>query len=239
MTKTTWTSARLQRLFQRYNRAYWDERIPLYTVLSRKPRGGFIGYCHRGPRRIEIDVAAHATDAEIRATLLHEMAHAADRSGNPRAHGSGFWRQIEHLLSRGAPIALHETEMPGVAFAVSSIPAAFKLARKAVGVAIRRKLRPYRHRRVQVVTDAQILQEFTDAGMEGIPWELTLANVTERHGLFNIDGKSVNQRTAQLIARGRQAHANGRAFLQQNRRVGTAFANSRRRSGRTRMLIPQ
>ncbi len=111
--KTTWTQARLQRLFERYDRRYWRGKLSrVYAVeIADLSKNRHLGICYRKTRKIVLDITAHSKDREIRATLLHEMAHAADKSKSRHDHGDGFLAQIEYLLRKRAPITLQMPEL--------------------------------------------------------------------------------------------------------------------------------
>ena len=101
MRKTEWNQKRLQRLFERYNRKYWRGRLPPYRVMQAE-RLDVLGSCYYRKRIIEIDTGQHDSERHIRATLLHEMVHAATRSG----HDVRFFAQMERLLRRGALVTI-------------------------------------------------------------------------------------------------------------------------------------
>lgn len=86
-----WNEERLQQLFRYYNTRYWRGKLPEYRVIVKRFRRKY-GDCSKRRRRIRIHVA-YRTDREVRATLLHEMCHAAHRwVGDP--HGKPFYRQM-------------------------------------------------------------------------------------------------------------------------------------------------
>jgi len=232
MAKSEWTQIRLQRLFDRYNRLYWEGRIPRFTVLARALRGGFLGSCHSAKRRIDINVKAHASDGGIRETMLHEMAHAADRSRKGPSHGIGFWAQIEHLLRCGAPIDPGGSEMPGIALSASSIPKRFPLSRKAVSKAAARSLRPFQHLQLGVVRDEEILGTFEAAGMQGLSWKGALAGIGSQYSFLGIAGKPVSRKASSLIRQGEVAFREGRRLRHEERRIDAVF-NAAKAAGRT------
>jgi len=89
------------------------------------------GICDWKRHEITVDIAAHASDAAVRTTLLHEMAHAAETATSQYTHGDGFFQQIEYLLRRHAPISLEMSEMPGHRLPLAAVPKKFPLCRKA------------------------------------------------------------------------------------------------------------
>lgn len=96
---TTWTDSRLARLFDRYNRRFWNGRLPKYSVIASDLYRG--GLCKKRERQIFINLDTFRSDKEIRATLLHEMAHAATRD----SHGKYWQSEMERLAEEGAPIS--------------------------------------------------------------------------------------------------------------------------------------
>jgi len=103
----------LQRLFERYDRRYWRGKLSrVYAVENADlSKNRCLGICYRKTRKIVLDITAHSKDRERRATLLREMAHAADNSKSGHAHGDGFLAQIEYLLRQRAPITLQMPEL--------------------------------------------------------------------------------------------------------------------------------
>lgn len=70
--KTAWTDDRLNRLFERYNRRFWGNRLRKVKVRIAH-LDGCCGLYRKAT--IFVDVKKHPTDQEIRSTLLHEMCH--------------------------------------------------------------------------------------------------------------------------------------------------------------------
>lgn len=104
--KTNWTQVRMERLFARYNRRYWDGRLPSYAVAPER-LDGCVGLCDSKARKITVDVDAHRSDAEVRSTVLHEMAHVADTSRNRVSHGRAVPALIgQSLVAAGVSVAL-------------------------------------------------------------------------------------------------------------------------------------
>jgi hypothetical protein len=89
----------VQAMFDRYNRRYWQGRLPGYTViLSDKYNGG---YCEKRERIIYINPVAAELQGGIRLLLLHEMAHAAVKAGG---HGKIWMNEISRLIRLGVPL---------------------------------------------------------------------------------------------------------------------------------------
>jgi SprT-like family len=95
--KTTWTDKRLERLFARYNRRYWNGKLPAYSVRVDSTYRG--GYCDKTKRTITLNVESMGSDREIRGALLHEMAHGATRVD----HGTIWRAEMARLKSASAP----------------------------------------------------------------------------------------------------------------------------------------
>ncbi len=109
---TPWSSKRLERLYQRYNRLYWGGRLPNCYLApvklsasdpaSSHPDSGISFGVTDAKRRIAIDVGVHKSDRAVRETLLHEMVHVAMRCG---AHKQRFIHELERLVQMGAPLS--------------------------------------------------------------------------------------------------------------------------------------
>ena len=97
--KTLWSEKRLQRLFDRYNKKLWENQLVAWTVDTNENHPGAYGYCNPRTKRISVLLATHRTDREVRATLVHEMAHAATNTG----HGRVWREEMGRLKSAGAP----------------------------------------------------------------------------------------------------------------------------------------
>jgi predicted metal-dependent hydrolase len=101
-TMTNWSNERLRHLYERYNRIYWRGKLSGYRIVLaglEEP----LGTCDYRKSFIQIDSNKHTSDRELRATLLHEMAHAAAREPG---HGVKFFAQMERLIKLGAPVTV-------------------------------------------------------------------------------------------------------------------------------------
>ena len=96
---TAWTSARLNRLFATYNRRFWKNRLAAWRVDTSGDHQGGYGFCDSRNKRIHVRLSTHSDDYEVRATLVHEMAHAATNT----YHGPQWRKEMERLRSEGAP----------------------------------------------------------------------------------------------------------------------------------------
>lgn len=107
MTEANWTEARLVRLFSRYNRKFWSGRLRGWSV-DMSPTIGLFGCCIKRTHQISVRIAAHDSDRQVRATLVHEMAHAATTVG----HNARWRREMERLRRRGAPTSALDFLVP-------------------------------------------------------------------------------------------------------------------------------
>ena len=125
---STWTSLRLGRLFERYRVRYWprSRRLRHYTIAATSLKEAY-GECDYAARVLWIDVAIHRSDREVRATVLHEMAHAVVGRGGHRAR---FWAQLEYLLSRRAPVTIAFPELGEQSGHLGVIPRRFRRCRR-------------------------------------------------------------------------------------------------------------
>jgi len=112
-----WGEKRLQRLFERYNRKHWRGRLPHYRIVPTALE--CLGQCHHRKRIIEIDPNRHESDRRVRATLLHEMAHAAAPG---RGQGLEFFAEMERLLRRGALVTIETGDLGGVRILDDIVP---------------------------------------------------------------------------------------------------------------------
>ena len=95
----TWTAARLRRLFDRYNSKFWNCRLQNWEVTFSESCPGLMGHCDDETKRISIRLSVHTNDRGVRATLVHEMAHAAT-SGD---HDEVWLSEMLRLKKAGAP----------------------------------------------------------------------------------------------------------------------------------------
>lgn len=89
----------LKRLFNSFNRKFFDGQLPADTQIIWAPLDGAHGKCWPGERVIHIDPPLQAHVDYLRIIMLHEMAHLK----HPRAgHGKKFQEEIQRLHSIGA-----------------------------------------------------------------------------------------------------------------------------------------
>lgn len=168
-----------------------------------------------------MDIEAHASDKEIRSTLLHEMAHAAAGSGST-SHGSHFWEQIEHLLQKGAPISVGSSETGGLSLVRGVVPATFPLARQALNRAQKieeRKIRQWAKSGEfdgeDVIDQNYVVERFEEAATtQSIDSPETAALVVGAElGLTDIDGKPLDAWAERVLAKGKKAFSRQRLLL--------------------------
>lgn len=168
-----------------------------------------LGLCLRARKKILVDTEAHLSDREIRETLLHEMAHAADRSKSRFSHGYGFFAQLEHLLRHRAPIGLKMTEMPGHRFPLSAVPRRFRLCYKAAVRLEKRRMAELgpklRGKRVYTVSDEYILHQFEDAALE-LSWNQAKRAIGFEWGMIDVEGQPASAWARGVLERAKRWH---------------------------------
>jgi hypothetical protein len=240
LSKANWTDERLTGLFRYYNRKYWGDRLPKYSVsaadLSAKD---CLGQCDWRLRTIEIDTAKHKNDRAIRATVLHEMAHAA--TTRQKAHGLKFWEELERLLRKGAPLKIGFPEAPGLRILNSAVPRHLKLCRKAAEAADAQEQRKIQRRLAAMpkfdeygfpttieATDDYIANNFEDAAVEGASSRAALAEIGRDYGLLNIEGRPKNKRAAGLIEKCQKVYRRARRDYLASKRSGERMLEANR-----------
>jgi len=225
MKKTNWTEERLRRLFRRYNQRYWRGKLSRYAVsIGDLKEIHAVGLCKRAVHQVVVDIAAHDSDSEIRATLLHEMAHAADKSKSRYGHGDGFFEQIENLLRQRAPIRLSMPEMPGHTLPLVAVPKKFPLCRKAAvkleakrSAEVKRVMRKHKDKPIIQINAEYLIHAFEDAAME-LTWEQAKRFIGQEYGLTDIEGRPITAWVRRLLPKARRAYNVARRdFLQDER----------------------
>ena len=123
---------RLCRLFDRYNRLYWREKLSDCDVTCVHLKSS-MGRYDPLTRTIMIDIAKHRSARELRSTLLHEMCHAAAHQRGGQGHGEKFFEQLEHLLRKKAPISIADPEAGKAHIRAELVPARFAMLRRKMG----------------------------------------------------------------------------------------------------------
>jgi hypothetical protein len=141
------------------------------------------------------------------------MAHAADDSKSRRAHGDGFFAEIEHLLEQGAPIGLNMPEMPDHIFPLSAVPKKFPLCRQAAAKLEAKRVseikRLQRKHKGTIMTQdvaGAILLAFADDTMH-LTWRLAKELVGKRYGLIDCEGRPADAKASKILAQGKRLHS--------------------------------
>jgi hypothetical protein len=104
----SWSDRRLQRLFDRYNRRFFNCQLSSWTVscsaedVAVLKRQGFGGWCDFETKRISIAVGDFDWDYQVRRALVHEMAHATTLDGD-HFGGEPWSEEMQRLRRAGAP----------------------------------------------------------------------------------------------------------------------------------------
>jgi hypothetical protein len=206
-----WNDERLRKLFDRYNQLYWRGTLSGYRVeMADLSKERAWGICEWKTKTIRID-PRHRNSLSIRGTLLHEMAHAASRSG----HTVPFFAQLERLLKRGAPVKVDAAEAGNVTILNDVVPKRFPLLRARMQHAenhrARRLLKYTREKKLEThtVTDDMIVLEFRDAAME-VTWKQALLFLGREYGLTDEGGRPVNAWARRVVRDGQRAYRRAR-----------------------------
>jgi hypothetical protein len=209
--KTLWTNERLRLLFERYNQMYRRGKLSGWrVVLGDLSKENAWGLCNRREKIITIDPHPQS-DRKLRATLLHEMAHAASRSG----HTARFFAELERLLRRGAPVKVDAAEAGHAKIFRDIVPKRFPLVRakmqRAENRRQRRILKLTREKKLKTytMTNDMIVAEFKDAATE-LTWKQALLCIGLQYGLTDEGGRAVDAWARRLVHRGRKAHLGAR-----------------------------
>jgi len=225
-----WTQRRLENLFQKYNKLYFNNSLKHWGVAIGQPEPEAVGLCDYEHKQLVV-ATDKQTDAESRATLLHEMAHAAAKTAG---HGYKFWEQIEKLLKKSAPITLGFPEAPNNRTFVDIVPKRFRFCRKEL-----EKLESARESKVhketknkglqtQVIRDEEIILAFSEAFYDQ-PFaseEEIVSAVAQRFDLFDVEGKPKNRWAANIIRDGKNHYRQAKRDFHQEEMSEDAFQQS-------------
>ena len=193
-----WTEDRLHRLFERYNRKYWHERLSALKLVI-APLDSAQGQWDPKNRVITIDIERHKNDREVRSTLLHEMCHAADPQSE--GHDDKFFAQLEKLLEQGAPIGVGAPEAGGLNILQGVVTSQFPLLKRRMDRAETRRRKPIddlirtKHLPAIEIDEEDILHEFEEAAWE-LTWKQALIVIGRQHGLVYENGQPLKDRRA-------------------------------------------
>jgi hypothetical protein len=215
----------------RYNQKFWGARLPRWPVkqvdLAAYPA---LGRIEETEKVIKIDVAANRTDAEVRSTLLHEMAHLAGYSLERAkvGHNSAFFTHVERLLKLGAPIRVSSAENQGRAV-LESVPSRFRRCRAAMRAEYDRKARwlargakEAASRGARVMT-LNLSAQFYELGEAGWRWPNAIRTLDSEFGLLDIDGRVLSAFAPQG-AGWRSAHRRGQRDRRQRARQNALWS---------------
>jgi hypothetical protein len=180
-----------------------------------------LGQCHHRKRIIEIDPNRHESDRRVRATLLHEMAHAAAPG---KGHGLEFFAEMERLLRRGALVTIETGDLGGVRILDDIVPRRFTLRRKKVQRLEARRANAISHLvaekklPTETITDERIINAFGDAEIAELLWKPALLIVGAECGLTDETGRPKDQWARRIVAKAEKVHRNARrAHLREER----------------------
>ncbi|MDX2013662.1 MAG: SprT-like domain-containing protein [Myxococcaceae bacterium] len=144
----------------------------------------------RTTKTLTVDVSEHRDDAEVRATLLHEMAHLAAHflSRAKPGHNSAFFEQVERLLRLEAPITVGFPENQNRPH-LDTVPARFRRCRAAMKKYYARQQRELealerQHGKVHVI---ELADEFYEVGSRGVGWRSAVAAINAELGILDAD----------------------------------------------------
>ena len=214
--KNQWNDTRLKHLFERYNRIYWHGKLPDYRVVAGAFADNTLGECQSSEHVITIDVAKHKTDRRLRATVLHEMAHAAaDRHGS-QGHDLKFFAQLEELLQLGAPVAVDTGDAGSVRILANLVPPRFPLLKQEMGRLEARRNKIIEQRiaatgaTVEQLTDDQIVHYFEREETEALTWKQAVLAMGPQLGLTDEVGRALSPWARRILARAYTIHARAR-----------------------------
>jgi hypothetical protein len=221
--KTVWTEERLQDNFARYNRRYWQGRLPAYRLVI-ATMSDAMGLCDSTQKVITIDVERHKSDREVRSTVLHEMAHAAADIRGSRGHDPKFFAQLEKLLQMGAPIAIDTPEAGNVRIFENLVPSHFPLLKRKIDQAEARRSKDIERLIAEddlpttLITEDDILGEFEDAAAE-LTWKQAVIAVGLENGLVDDTGRALTRWSRRVLDKAKSRHARERRNYLQLRKA--------------------
>jgi hypothetical protein len=175
-----------------------------------------LGECQSSRQVITIDVTKHKTDHRLRATVLHEMAHAAaDRYGS-NGHDLKFFTQLEKLLRLKAPVAVDTGDAGGVRLLANLVPSRFPLLKRKMDRLEARRNEAIEKRiaatgaTVEQLTDDQIVHYFERGEAEALPWKKAALALGPQLGLTDEVGRALTSWARRILARAYRVHARAR-----------------------------
>ena len=171
---------------ERYRRKYWPEsrRLRRYRILVAR-LDGYWGQIEPEERVLRIDISKHPSDRRVRATVLHEMIHAAVGVG----HGVRFWAELERLLKLRAPIRVGFPEMGEQSRHLCVIPKRFRRCRALFRPVYLRQQREIQRLPSYTMTPEAMASECEDAALNGLTWRDVWRQQARLYGFVDMDGK--------------------------------------------------
>ena len=175
---------------------------------------------------LHIDVSHHASERELRSTVLHEMIHAVVGRGG---HHAPFWTHLEHSLSQGAPIAVGCPELGERGSHLGIIPRRFRRCRRLFRPIYERQQREINRMRLQpfALTPKVIETECEDAAIAGTVWRALWQAQAGIYGFVDLDGR-LRPWAKRFRAAARRGYARGRRFFLDDERLRGKLASEGR-----------
>ena len=208
--KTSWSDQRLRKLFDRYNLLYWNGQLTSWQIVRAKLKAA-LGVCYSKHALIEIDISSHRNDRHVRATVLHEMAHAVARRPG---HGLAFFAQMEMLIRRGALVSIEHGDSGGAHIYGDLVPRRFPLLREKMEAMERMRAKQVERycakqklTETQTITANDIIEEFGGCELAAYTWKVALHALGHEYGLSDDTGRPRNAWSRSIIAKGKKRHA--------------------------------
>lgn len=154
------------------------------------------------------------------------MAHAATPR---RGHGLVFFREMERLLRRGAPVVIETGDAGGVRFYGAVVPRRFPLLRAKMEHLEQRRAAPIeksaRHTHVEQITNEQIVKEFGEPEIAELHCKKAEVVVGLEYGLTDDTGRALNPWARRIIAKGKKVHARARRDHLQGEKIKKYWAS--------------
>ena len=223
-TLSTWTDARLTRLVERYRNLYWprSRRLRRYRIQRSELLEGAQGRCDATNHVLHVNVLAHVSDPEVRATVLHEMIHAVvDTADHAQGHGASFWTQLERLLVCRAPVTVGFPELGESGSHPGIIPVRFRHCRRLFRRTHERHQqdlkRTFKDKTIIGILPRDTESASHDAALEGLTWSAIWQHLAHEHGFIDLDGRLLPWARKHRVA-ARAGYLRGRQFFLEEKR---------------------
>jgi hypothetical protein len=218
--RSAWSNRRLSILFDAYRLKFWPSRRRLKSFrIEIATLDDAYGRCDFERKILLINVDAHPSDRELRATVLHEMVHAVVGRGG---HDAAFWQELEYLLSRCAPITIGLPELGERGGSLGIIPRRFRRCRRLFRPVFQRQQRELKRRftgiRTRQLTPLLFGGEMEDlAALNNVSWRRAWAVKAREFDMVDLDGRVVEWAKRYRTA-ARAAYVRGRRFFRDDER---------------------